>query len=145
MRRNRRVILATALGTAVIAAGVILAVQMNNKYGILSMAAQFQSFRVTVDNQSDFELNVIETGVVTNAAAGASIDKLEKILKSGRKIKIKPRLSLTGEGGIYLKYTDSREPDTPLTIGVCSYTETLSGYSKVTITNDKVTVDENCS
>jgi hypothetical protein len=129
----------------VIAAGVMLAAQMNNKFGILRMAAQFQSFRVTVDNQSDFDLSLLETGVVTSAAAGASTDELGKTLKSSKTMKIKPRLSLSGEGGIYLKYIDPREPETVQTVGVCSYTETLSGYSKVTVTNDKVTVDEKCS
>ncbi|KHL94721.1 hypothetical protein QW71_16595 [Paenibacillus sp. IHB B 3415] len=145
MRRNRRVILVSALGTAVIAAVLILAVQVNSKYGILSMAAQFQSFRVTVNNESDFDLSILETGVVTGAAAGASTDELRKTLSSGKTIKIRPRLSLSGEGGIYLKYTDPRAPDVLQTIGVCSYTESLSGYSKVTITNNKVTVKENCS
>ncbi|MEK4326687.1 hypothetical protein MKZ24_11855 [Paenibacillus sp. FSL R7-0297] len=145
MRSNRRVVLATALGTAVIAAVFILAAQVNSKYGILSMAAQFQSFRVTVNNESDFDLSILETGVVTGAAAGASTDELGKTLSSGKTIKIRPRLSLSGEGGIYLKYTDPRAPDVLQTIGVCSYTESLSGYSKVTITNNKVTVKENCS
>lgn len=145
MRSNRRVVLATALGTAVIAAVFILAAQVNSKYGILSMAAQFQSFRVTVNNESDFDLSILETGVVTGAGAGASTDELGKTLSSGKTIKIRPRLSLSGEGGIYLKYTDPRAPDVLQTIGVCSYTESLSGYSKVTITNNKVTVKENCS
>ncbi|AIQ60469.1 hypothetical protein [Paenibacillus borealis] len=145
MRRNRRVILVSAMGIAVIAAGIIMAVQLNSKYGILSIAAQFQSFKVTVDNQSDFDLSLLETGVVTSAAAGASADELGKPLKSGETIKIRPRLSISGEGGIYLKYTDPREPEAAQTVGICSYTESLSGYSKVTITNDKVTVKENCS
>ncbi|MEK3683156.1 hypothetical protein [Paenibacillus sp. FSL R10-2736] len=145
MRRNRRVILATALGAAVIATGLILAAQLNSKYGILSMAAQFQSFKVTVYNESDFDLSILETGVVTNAAAGASTDELGKTLSSGKTIKIRPRLSLSGEGGIYLKYTDPRAPEVAQTVGICSYTESLSGYSKVTITNNKVTVKENCS
>lgn len=98
MRSNRRVVLATALGTAVIAAVFILAAQVNSKYGILSMAAQFQSFRVTVNNESDFDLSILETGVVTGAGAGASTDELGKTLSSGKTIKIRPRLSLSGEG-----------------------------------------------
>ncbi|MEK4850359.1 hypothetical protein NST04_10955 [Paenibacillus sp. FSL H7-0756] len=131
--------------TLVIAAGIMLVVQLDNKYGVLGLVAQLQSFQVRVDNQSDFELRILETGVVTGAAAEASVDEVGKILKSGKTVKIKPQLTLSGEGGIYLKYSDPREPDVPKTIGVCSYTETLSGYSKVIITNDKVTIEQNCS
>ncbi|MEK3717020.1 MULTISPECIES: hypothetical protein [unclassified Paenibacillus] len=145
LRWNRRVLGILAASTLVIAAGIMVVVQLNNNYGVLGLVAQLQSFRVTVDNQSDFELSIQETGVVTGAAAEASADEVGKILKSGKTLKIKPRLTLSGEGGIYLKYSDPREPDVPKTIGVCSYTETLSGYSKVIITNDKVTVKENCS
>lgn len=134
-----------AASTLVIAAGIMVVVQLNNNYGVLGLVAQLQSFRVTVDNQSDFELSILETGVVTGAAAEASVDEVGKILKSGKTVKIKPRLTLSGEGGIYLKYSDKREPDVPRTIGICSYTETLSGYSKVIITNDKVTIKQNCS
>lgn len=109
------------------------------------LVAQLQSFQLRVDNQSDFELRILETGVATSSAAEASVDEVGKILKSEKTVKIKPQLTLSGEGGIYLKYSDSREPDVPKTIGVCSYTETLSGYSKVIITNDKVTIEQNCS
>jgi hypothetical protein len=140
----------SAIGTVIIAAGVIVTVQMNNRFGLWSLATQFQSFRVTVDNQSDYDLSSIETGVVTSASAGgetgnASKDELGTTLHSGRRIKIRPQLSLSGEGGIYLKYTDPRKPGAPVTIGVCSYTESLSGYSKVTIKNDEIEIEENCS
>ncbi|WP_405116380.1 hypothetical protein MHH28_15460 [Paenibacillus sp. FSL K6-1217] len=131
--------------TLVIAAGIMLVVRLDNKYGVMGLVAQLQSFQVRVDNQSDFELSILETGVVTSAAAEASVDEVGKILKSGKTVKIKPRLTLNGEGGIYLKYADPREPDVPITIGICSYTETLSGYSKVIITNNKVTIKQNCS
>ncbi|QUL53828.1 hypothetical protein KDC22_26310 [Paenibacillus tritici] len=144
MRWNRRMLLMSAVAL-VMAAGIMLVVQLDSKYGVLSLVSQFQSFKVTVHNPSDFELTILETGVVTSAAASASTDKVAKILKSGKTVKIKPRLTISGEGGIYLKYSDPREPDVPATIGVCSYTETLSGYSKVVITNDKVSVKENCS
>lgn len=145
MRWNRRVLGILAASTLVITAGIMLVVQLDNKYGVLGLVAQLQSFQVRVDNQSDFELSILETGVVTSAAAEASVDEVGKILKSGKTIKIKPRLTLSGEGGIYLKYSDPREPDVSRTVGVCSYTETLSGYSKVIITNDKVTIEQNCS
>lgn len=103
--------------TLVIAAGIMRVVQLDNKYGVLGLVAQLQSFQVRVDNQSDFELRILETGVVTSSAAEASVDEVGKILKSEKTVKIKPQLTLSGEGGIYLKYSDSREPDVPKTIG----------------------------
>ncbi|MFD2880253.1 hypothetical protein ACFTAO_36865 [Paenibacillus rhizoplanae] len=75
-----------AASTLVIAAGIMVVVQLNNNYGVLGLVAQLQSFRVTVDNQSDFELSILETGVVTGAAAEASVDEVGKILKSGKKL-----------------------------------------------------------
>ncbi|MFD1904575.1 hypothetical protein ACFSQ7_11655 [Paenibacillus rhizoplanae] len=74
-----------AASTLVIAAGIMVVVQLNNNYGVLGLVAQLQSFRVTVDNQSDFELSILETGVVTGAAAEASVDEVGKILKKRKK------------------------------------------------------------
>lgn len=149
MTRKRRTIL-TVAGAAVIAAIILLAVQLNNKYGLLELVAQFRSFRVTVDNQSDFDLKLLEAGVVTSGSiregrASGSRDELGTTVPKGRALTVRPSLSISGEGGIYLRYTDPREPNAPKTIGVCSYTESISGYSKVIITNDKVTVEEKCS
>jgi hypothetical protein len=57
--------------------------------------------------------------------------------------KFKPTLSLHGEGAIYLKYTDAMGQSTQET--VCGYTEYLSGYSKVMITNEDTTVVQQCN
>lgn len=109
---------------------------------------QFQSFTVTIHNESDYDIVSIETGTIesnstdTGIIEGSSKDVSSKTIKSGDKLKIKPKLSLRGEGGIYLKYTDSRGETVKK--GVCSYTESLSGYSTVTIKNEKTTVEEKC-
>lgn len=105
---------------------------------------QFLSFSVTINNQSDYDIVSLETGTVEGPSGEikASKDYYSKTIKSGEKVKIKPKLSLTGEGGIYLKYNDSRGET--ISKAVCSYTESLSGYSEVTINNDKVTIEENC-
>lgn len=103
-----------------------------------SIFGQFQAFTVTINNQSDNDIVSIETGLIK----GTSKDTYTKIIKSGEKTKIKPELSLSGEGAVYIKYTDSKGNTKEKT--VCGYTESLSGNSKVTIDNNKVTVEENC-
>lgn len=109
---------------------------------------QFKSFAVTIDNQSDYDINSVETGVLVSNSTGdvvesESKDTFDKIIKSGEETSIRPNLQISGEGGIYLKYADSRGETFKKTI--CSYTESLSGYSEVIITNDNVTVDEKCN
>ncbi|WP_256759969.1 hypothetical protein [Cohnella sp. WQ 127256] len=125
---------------AAIALSIIVLVGVNvvkNTISIFNLS-QFQSFTVTISNESDYDIVSVETGIIN----GTSKDtRLEKI-KSGNKKKIKPNLSLSGEGAIYMEYTDSRGSTTQKT--VCGYTEYLSGNSKVTIHNSKVTVKENC-
>ncbi|MFC3800840.1 hypothetical protein [Cohnella sp. GCM10012308] len=108
---------------------------------------QFRSFSVTVVNQSDYDLVSVETGILRsdaagNAVQGGSKNTYGKTIKAGHEKVISPKLSLNGEGGIYLKYTDSRGQTVQKT--VCSYTESASGYSTVTIRNDRVDVKENC-
>ncbi|WNS43572.1 hypothetical protein [Paenibacillus sp. MMS20-IR301] len=144
----KKILIVTA--AVVLAAGIMLAVRLEQEFGILKLADQFRSFRVTVHNQSDYKLNITAAGVTTSASAlagaeAAAKDELGHTLSSGRTLTIKPELSLSGEGSIYLHYTDPREPDEVKTIGVCSYTEYLSGSSTVTISNDGIEVEENCS
>ncbi|MDI4647821.1 hypothetical protein [Cohnella hashimotonis] len=108
---------------------------------------QFRSFSVTVVNDSDYDLVSVETGILHSDAAGNAIESgakhtYAKTIKTGQKKAISPKLSLNGEGGIYLKYTDARGQTVQKT--VCSYTESASGYSTVTIRNDRVDVKENC-
>lgn len=99
----------------------------------------FKRFTVTVDNQSDYEVMSIETGIIQRE----SKDLYANTIKSGQKKKIKPDLKHSGEGAIYLKFTDSRGQTKEET--VCSYTEYLSGYSTITIYNDRTAVVEKCN
>lgn len=108
---------------------------------------EFRSFSVKIVNKSDYDLVSVETGILQsdssgNAVASGSKDTYDKKIKAGREKAIKPKLRIDGEGGIYLKYTDSRGETVQKT--VCSYTEYVSGYSTVTIHNDKVEVQEKC-
>jgi hypothetical protein len=95
-------------------------------------------FSVTISNKSDYDLMSVETGIVS----GASKDLYDKKIIAGAKAKIIPELRLTGEGAVYLKYTDSKGDTTDAV--VCGYTESLSGRSTVTIYNDRVDVKQNC-
>jgi hypothetical protein len=109
---------------------------------------QFRGFSVTIDNQSDFELSVIEAGILHsdsegNVVEGASKSPVGKTLAGGKRLTVKPELSISGEGGIYLKMTDA-DGET-VTHVVCSYTESLSGKTEVTVTNDDVEIEQNCN
>ncbi|MEK5026398.1 hypothetical protein [Paenibacillus sp. FSL M7-1046] len=148
MKWNRISVTIAVFDAVLIIAGSITAATVGSD--VVKLIQQFGSFTVTVDNQSDYDLFSVETGVLTSDSAGqiiesSSKESFEQGIPSGRKVKISPELSLSGEGGIYLKYTDPRDEDSPKTVGICSYTESLSGHSKVIITNDDVSVEENCS
>lgn len=111
--------------------------------------SQFQPFSVTVINESDYDIVSVETGILKSAPTGQGVVESgsrhvsNKTIKSGKTAKIKPDLSLRGEGGIYLKYTNANGETVQK--GVCSYTEYVSGYSKVTIRNDGASVEEKCN
>jgi hypothetical protein len=92
----------------------------------------FQSFSVTLINQSDYDIVSVELGLV----GSSSTYLYTKLLKAGDKSKIKPQLSLVGEGSVYLKYTDTRGITKETT--ACGYTESLSGRSTITIGNDRI-------
>ncbi|GBG06886.1 hypothetical protein B1748_12390 [Paenibacillus sp. MY03] len=107
----------------------------------------FKSFTVRIDNQSDFDFVAIEAGILQSGNNGdivetGSKDTLANPLASGDKVTFKPKLSIQGEGGIYLKVTDSSGRTE--TYGICSYTESLSGQTDVTVSNDGVKIDQNC-
>lgn len=107
----------------------------------------FKSFTVRIYNQSDFDLVKIETGILQSDAQGNTIetgstDVVEDTLASGGKLTFKPKLSIQGEGGVYMKVTDSRGQTE--TYSVCSYTESLSGQTDVTVSNDGVKIDQDC-
>lgn len=145
MRMDKKSLVVIGISMGIITLVILIAVAVRDNLGLIS---QFRSFTVTIDNQSDYDLVTIEAGILTSDLSGKVIEGSSKEIfehgiQSGDKVKLTPKLSLMGEGGIYLKYTDSRGEI--IRKSVCSYTESLSGYSKVTITNDNVTVNENCN
>ncbi|MFD2673396.1 hypothetical protein [Marinicrinis sediminis] len=105
----------------------------------------FRPLQVTIDNQSDLDLVRIEIGVLqSQIQSPEDISKVivEEPLESGSIRTIQPDLELAGEGGVYIKLTDSQGSIS--THGVCSYTESLSGRSKITVHNSGTDVDEDC-
>lgn len=120
--------------------------------GILALSRldgirQFLGFSVTITNQLDTDIAYFEVGTYREKEEGKvvklSTATYNKPLKSGDKRNFRPDITLGGqEGGIYLEYQD---PDGNIVQkGICSYTESITGYSKVTITKDQVLVDEKC-
>lgn len=127
---------------------VVLGIFVSFDKGKLSFIKQFMGFTVTINNHSDFDIIEIKLGII----AGNSNVKTfkedsevvhDKQINSGSSTTLKPKLLLEGEGGIYLKFTNSKGETIKKTI--CSYTESLSGHSDVTVRNDTVNVTENCS
>lgn len=116
--------------------GLVIAFGISTISNILS---PFKSFSLTVDNQSDDEISSIEIGLIHTDSKELFISPIQK----GQTKKLKPTLSLSGEGAIYLKYTDAKGQSTQET--VCGYTEYLSGYSTITITNEGNTVVQQCN
>ncbi|GFN33506.1 hypothetical protein PCURB6_37660 [Paenibacillus curdlanolyticus] len=105
---------------------------------------QFLPLSVSIDNQSDAAIVSVEVGLESNSSsAAAQVNKRDLIIKSGTSATIKPDLKLSGESSVYLLFTDENGRSIKET--VCSYTESLSGYSSVVIYNDTVKVDERCS
>ncbi|MEK3736642.1 MULTISPECIES: hypothetical protein [Paenibacillus] len=119
---------------SLIACGVVLSVGT-----ISNLLSPFKSFSVIVDNQSDVDISSIEVGLIR----ADSKKSYTSPIKAGQKKKFKPKLSLNGEGAIYLRYTNSNGQSKEQT--VCGYTEYLSGHSKVTITNESTTVVQQCN
>ncbi|SDM34177.1 hypothetical protein SAMN05428961_11470 [Paenibacillus sp. OK060] len=131
-----------------IVVGLVLVIKATVQSNVFEFLKQFRSFNVTIDNQSDYDLTSVETGVLITGPNGGVVesgsrDGFDKEIKSGDVVKITPNLSISGEGGVYLKYSDSSGKTSNKMI--CSYTETLSGYSNVIITNENVQVDEKCN
>jgi len=104
---------------------------------------QFRQFTATIINESDHQFVKLELGVVQgDYEKTGSFEVFDKVIKPGEKLKLKPDIFIRGEGGIYLELTDEQGKVT--TKGVCSYTESISGYSTVTITNEDIVVEEKC-
>ncbi|WP_427181377.1 hypothetical protein [Paenibacillus sp. TC-CSREp1] len=141
---NKKLLVSIVIGSLFLI--IIIAVGLNSLRG--GFLSQFQSFSLTVINDSDFEVELVEMGVLQSADSGNSIEEKSKQtysipLESGKQTVIKPRLSITGEGGIYLKYIDATGENIRKT--VCSYTESGSGYTIATITNNNVQIQEKCN
>lgn len=118
---------------------------------VISMGYQaldpFRHLRITIHNQSDYDLSNITARLNSgmdsfNTNNEGTIHTLMKGVASGEKMKFAPQLRLSGEASIYLEFTDSRGKTYNET--VCGYTEYLSGNSYVTVTNEKITVKEEC-
>lgn len=143
---NKKILVSIIAGSVTLV--LILVASANLLKGNSNFFRQFQSFSLTVVNQSDYDIVSVETGIVQsdtsgNAVEGDSKHLFSKVIKSGQQTVIKPRLTINSEGGIYMKYMDSSGKEVLKT--VCSYTESASGYSIVTIMNDKIEVEEQCS
>lgn len=142
MKRNTKIAIAVPAVVAVLLMSLFVVWKTNDE-----IFRPFRSFSVTVVNASDYDLVTVETGILSSDTSGNTVKSgakhtYAKTIKAGHEKVISPKLSLTGEGGIYLKYTDSRGETVQRT--VCSYTESASGYSTVTIQNDQIEVKENC-
>ncbi|WP_156114817.1 hypothetical protein [Paenibacillus sp. FSL R5-0345] len=124
------------IGISIFSMGIVIALGIGTISNILT---PFKSFLLTVDNQSDDEISSIEIGLLHTD----SKELFTNPIKKGETKKFKPTLSLSGEGSIYLKYTDAKGRSTQET--VCGYTEYLSGYSTVTITNEGTTIVQQCN
>ncbi len=113
----------------------------------LNTVDPFRHLRITIHNQSDYELTNIQTSLTTggnsfNTNEKGSLHLLEENIPSGENLKFAPQLQVSGESSVYLTFTDSRgETYTEM---VCGYTEYLSGNSYVTVTNENVNVKEEC-
>lgn len=141
-RRNITIMLLTVVAFVLLALGAITIIR-----GSTDFLGPFQSFTVKISNQSRHDIVSIETGIIESASAagiveGDSKDRSSKTVKSGEEARIKPKLSLSGEGAVYLKFSDSSGKTHIET--VCSYTESLSGHSEVTIRDDGIAVEEDC-
>ncbi|MEK4351169.1 hypothetical protein MKX41_10000 [Paenibacillus sp. FSL R5-0475] len=124
------------IGISIFSMGIVIALGIGTISNILT---PFKNFLLTVDNQSDDEISSIEIGLIHMDSKELFTDPIKK----GETKKFKPTLSLSGEGSIYLKYTDAKGQSTQET--VCGYTEYLSGYSTVTITNEGTTIVQQCN
>ncbi|MGC5774445.1 hypothetical protein [Paenibacillus pabuli] len=108
---------------------------------------RFGHLRITITNQSDLELVDVKAGLIRGDNSMNNVDngtlyEWKQNVPSGKKVKFAPQLQLSGEGAVYLEFTDSQGKMYNRT--VCGYTESLSGNSYVTVTNDNVTVKEEC-
>lgn len=137
-----------------IALSILFLVAIIAFMSFLNAIDRFRKLRITIDNQSDYDITQIQAGLDTGEsllADPASADHKEEMgllytfnkdIASGQKAKFTPQLNLRGEGSVYITFQDSGGKTYKET--ACGYTESLSGTSHITITNEKVTIKENC-
>ncbi|QJD87009.1 hypothetical protein [Cohnella herbarum] len=111
----------------------------------INLLEPFRSFTVTVHNESGRPIVAVETGINTGSPNTSDVSKhdYEEVIDAGESVKIKPRLTVSGESSIYQKFT--YENGETKDVVVCGYTEYASGYSKVTLRADgTVDVEQKC-
>ncbi|WFR64164.1 hypothetical protein P9222_08305 [Paenibacillus amylolyticus] len=125
---------------------IILVIGIIAFKSLLNAVDPFRHLRITIHNQSDYDLTNIQASLVQgdsyNTNENGSTYVFKKDIPSGAKMKFAPQLKLSGEGTVSLEFTDSRGKT--YNKMVCGYTEYLSGNSYVTVTNENVTVKEEC-
>ncbi|NMI03970.1 hypothetical protein HF638_08270 [Paenibacillus sp. SZ31] len=131
----------------IILSAIILGIAIVAFMSFLNAMDPFRHLRITIHNQSDYDLNNIQTSLTTggnsfNTNEKGSLHLLEENIPSGENLKFAPQLQVSGESSVYLTFTDSRGKT--YNEVVCGYTEYLSGNSYVTVTNENVTVKEEC-
>lgn len=129
--------------------GISLFVEVFVNSGIINY---FKNFTVTIVNKSDHDIIYAEAGVLVTGPSGGVVesgskDTYPKTIRSGKSATFEPKLSLTvdgsrREGGIYLDFEDAS--GNRYRKMVCSYTEILSGSSKVIVSNEEIVVEQDC-
>ncbi len=133
-RRRRKKLSLAGVALAAVAAGA-WALWSLIPYEIKNF---LQPLVVTVHNESSGTIVLIESGLLMTDAT----DRIGKKVESGSSARFRPDLALSGEGAVYLRFTDARGRTSET--GVCGYTEYLSGSSTVTITDGNAVVEEDC-
>lgn len=131
----------------IILSAIVLGIGIITFMSFLNAVDPFRHLRIIIHNQSDYELTNIQTSLTTggnsfNTNEKGSLHLLEENIPSGENLKFAPQLQVSGESSVYLTFTDSRG-ETYNEV-VCGYTEYLSGNSYVTVTNENVTVKDEC-
>ncbi|SFS57561.1 hypothetical protein [Paenibacillus sp. BC26] len=143
MKRIPKSVIVTVICFAALLTGLLL---LGNYVLQLDIVKENRAFTVRIDNKSSFDLVTVETGLLTSGDAGNTIKVQPNLhaepIRSGTSRHIKPKLSSVGESSIYLKFTNSNGES--FERSVCSYTEHLTGYTKVKVTDKEITVDESC-
>lgn len=132
----------------IILSAILLVIGIIAFKSLLNAVDPFRHLRITIHNQSDYDLTNIQANLAqgdnsfNNNNENGSTYIFKKDIPSGSNVKFAPQLKLSGEGAVSLTFTDSRGKTYNKT--VCGYTEYLSGNSYVTVTNENVTVKEEC-